>query len=106
MKIFQGEKAASKYFSSRIFDDYWPELLGLSLIGKISPEEIIDEAKSALNLTERQGRLTEAYYYAGCYCMSQGKKEKAKEYFKKSLAISFYEYYEYVSAKVMLQKVD
>ena len=106
LKISKGEKAASKYFSKRIFDDYWPEMLGLSLIGKISPEEIIEEAKSVLNLTERQGRLTEAYYYAGCYCMSLGENEKAKEYFKKSLAISFYEYYEFVSSKVMLQKVN
>lgn len=106
LQFSKNKKDAPAYFAKRQFDDLWPEMLGLSLIGKISPEEIIEEATSVLNLTEREGRLTEAYYYAACYYLSEGNKNKTKEYLKKSLAIGFYEYYEYVSSKVMLQKLD
>ena len=105
VRMFKGKKEASHFLSKRIFDETWPELLGLSLCGKISPEEIIEEAKSVLNLTERRGRLTEAYYYAACSYLADGNKEKAKELFQKSLDLSFYEYYEYVSSKVMLKQL-
>ena len=101
----KNSKEAQVYFSRRIFDEPWPEMLALACAGKISPQEIINEAGSVLSLVERKGRLTEAYYYAGCIFMAQGNKEKAVEMFQKAKDLKFYEYYEYVSAAVMLKKL-
>ena len=103
MKKLKGQSEALSYFSRRIFDEHWPEMLALASAGKISPEEIIDEAKSELSLVERKGQLTEAYYYAGCIYLKQGNKKKALELFQKAKDLRFYEYYEYVSAAVMLK---
>jgi len=105
MSQIKGEKKAQLYFSKRIFDEHWPEMLALACAGKISPEEIIQEAKSVLSLVERKGRLTEAYYYAGCIYLAKGNTDKAKELFQNAKDLRFYEYYEYVSAAVMLKKM-
>ena len=77
------KKTALSYFSRRIFDEHWPETLALASIGKISPDEIINEARSVLSLVERKGRLTEAYYYAGCVYLAQKTKKKLKSFSKR-----------------------
>lgn len=104
-RITDNKLEALKYYSQRVFDETWPEMLGLCLAGKITPEELIDEAGSCLNLIERQGRLTEAYYYGACSLMADNKIEQAKKYLKKAVDLNFFEYYEFVSAKVMLEKI-
>jgi lipoprotein NlpI len=107
-----GEKQAATtelqtYLSGRAnakLDD-WPLKIGLFLAGKLPEPEFLAAAKNA-NPIKEAGQLCEAYFYAGSKDSFTGKKEVAKDYFRKSIATEQKGYTEYISAVAELKSLE
>jgi tetratricopeptide (TPR) repeat protein len=102
-RVSEGIKAAKIFSQHYLFEDDWAEAIGMTLAGKLTPQELINEATSPLSFGGRRGRLTEAYFYAAICYMEKGKEDfrKVHFYLDKCIKLNFRDYYEYISAKVL-----
>lgn len=67
-----------------IQDQAWPYQVGQMLLGKITPDQLIAFANSK-DKGVQEDQYCEAYFYIGKKYSIESNKEKAKEYFQKSI---------------------
>ena len=102
-RVNEGTNVAKGFSQHYLFEDDWAETIGMTLAGKLTPEELINEATSPISFGGRRGRLTEAYFYAAICHMEKGKEDfkKVHFYLDKCIKLNFRDYYEYISATVL-----
>jgi len=68
-----------------IQDHSWPYQVGEAFLGKLSPEQLI-AAGSSPDKGVQEDQYCEAYFFLGKYFAREGRKDKAQEYFQKSIS--------------------
>ena len=82
----------------------WPYPIGEMLLGRISPEKLIDATASSDKGTQRDQKC-EAYFYIGQRYLWEGRPEQARAAFEKSAALEIYPFAEYAYALHELGRV-
>jgi len=85
--------------------DDWPSQIGNFLLGNITRDDLLAKAKTG-SADESQGRLCEAWFYAGMYeLLSHGAPDKAKECFTQAVGTNSKASEEYIEANRQLSKI-
>lgn len=83
----------------------WSSNLASLLLGDLPVADLLERA-AAGSESGIQGRLCDAYFYAGALMLIEGDKATAKEYFEKCVATGVKEYSEYASAMASLRALS
>lgn len=83
----------------------WPEPVALMLLGEISREQCLKEAKSKNARLENEQKC-EAYFYIAEDCIIKGEKKEAAEYLRKCLNTGVKNFYEYDLAGAELKHLE
>ncbi|MBI5074502.1 MAG: tetratricopeptide repeat protein [Nitrospirae bacterium] len=70
-----------------------------------SEADVLTEARKAKSARETDERLCEAYFFLAVKNLQNGDKQSAAAFLQKSLDTNVYEFYEYVTAGVLLKSI-
>lgn len=97
LAALRGSEAGKSQLSAalgREFDTGWHGKIGGMLIGKLSPDDLLDAASSDDKGLERD-RLCEAYFYIGQKLLLENNPDKARDYFTRAVDTKVFPYVEY-----------
>ncbi len=83
----------------------WTKNVGLFLLGRIQPDELLRLAAQATDPQTQSEQLCEANYYVGITDLLAGRKDDAREKFQACVATGVYQFLEHLLARAELARM-
>jgi lipoprotein NlpI len=96
---------ASLAADRNVKDGTWPEQLGDLLLGRVTPEALVQKIDPSKSEGQRKDEACQVWFYAGKIALLRGDKIAARDYFTKAVAADAHAHLEFSEAQRELKKL-